>query len=91
MSKQARACGLWGCVWWVAPPVGGSHQPPHIYRGKLQVSFYGEEGIDAGGLTREWYSVLSREMFDQNKALFQAAADGATYQVRPFVGLVGVV
>lgn len=23
----------------------------------------------------------SREMFDQNKALFQAAADGATYQV----------
>jgi hypothetical protein len=34
-------------------------------RGKLQVSFYGEEGIDAGGLTREWYSILAREMFNQ--------------------------
>lgn len=24
-------------------------------RGKLTVHFQGEEGIDAGGLTREWY------------------------------------
>jgi hypothetical protein len=38
-------------------------QPRH--RGKLQISFYGEEGIDAGGLTREWYSILAREMFNQ--------------------------
>lgn len=40
---------------------------PHS--GKLQVSFYGEEGIDAGGLTREWYSILAREMFNQVRAL----------------------
>ena len=26
-------------------------------RGKLTVHFQGEEGIDAGGLTREWYQV----------------------------------
>lgn len=47
----------------------------------LCASFYGEEGIDAGGLTREWYTVMAREMFNQGYALFTAAADGATYQV----------
>jgi hypothetical protein len=26
-------------------------------RGKLSVAFAGEEGIDAGGVSREWYSV----------------------------------
>jgi hypothetical protein len=24
-------------------------------RGRVSVTFYGEEGIDAGGLLREWY------------------------------------
>ena len=26
-------------------------------RGKLNVQFHSEEGIDAGGVTREWYQV----------------------------------
>eukprot|EP01041_Mallomonas_annulata_P000793 gene793-1538_t len=52
-------------------------------RGRLSVSFHGEEGVDAGGLTREWYLVLSREIFNPNYALFTAAADGATFQPNP--------
>lgn len=30
---------------------------PAEMRGKLSVSFVGEEGIDAGGVSREWYQV----------------------------------
>lgn len=30
----------------------------------------GEEGIDAGGVSREWYAVMAREMFNPNLALF---------------------
>jgi E3 ubiquitin-protein ligase HUWE1 len=52
-------------------------------RGRLQISFYGEEGIDAGGLSREWFLILSREIFNPNYALFMAAADGATFQPNP--------
>lgn len=26
-------------------------------QGKLHVVFHGEEGVDAGGVTREWYQV----------------------------------
>ena len=28
-------------------------------KSKLNVTFNGEEGIDAGGVTREWYQVCS--------------------------------
>jgi hypothetical protein len=51
--------------------------------GRFQIDFHGEQGIDAGGLTREFYSVLSREIFNPNYALFDAAADGATFQPNP--------
>ncbi|KAH9839447.1 uncharacterized protein C8Q71DRAFT_905985 [Rhodofomes roseus] len=52
-----------------------------IKYGKLSVRFYDEEGVDAGGVTREWFQILARQMFDPNYALFQpCAADRLTYQ-----------
>jgi len=48
---------------------------------KLNVKFNDEEGVDVGGLTREWFSVLARQMFNPDYALFQpSAADKITYQ-----------
>jgi E3 ubiquitin-protein ligase HUWE1 len=52
-------------------------------RGRLAVNFHGEEGIDAGGVSREWFLVLAREIFNPNYALFLAANDGATFQPNP--------
>jgi E3 ubiquitin-protein ligase HUWE1 len=37
-----------------------------IKYGKLNVKFYNEDGVDAGGVTREWYSVLAQQIFDPN-------------------------
>ena len=52
-----------------------------IKYGKLSVRFYDEEGVDAGGVTREWFQILARQMFDPNYCLFQpCAADRLTYQ-----------
>lgn len=48
--------------------------------GRLHVTFYREEGIDAGGLTREWYTILGREIFNPNYALFTKADNTHTYQ-----------
>lgn len=41
-----------------------------IKQGRLTVKFKGESGVDAGGLTREWYQVMSRQMFNPDYALF---------------------
>jgi E3 ubiquitin-protein ligase HUWE1 len=52
-----------------------------IKHGKLSIRFYDEEGVDAGGVTREWFQILARQMFNPNYALFQpCAADRLTYQ-----------
>jgi E3 ubiquitin-protein ligase HUWE1 len=52
-----------------------------IKYGKLSIRFFDEEGVDAGGVTREWFQILARQMFDPNNALFQpCAADRLTYQ-----------
>ena len=41
-----------------------------IKNSKLEITFKGESGVDAGGVTREWYQVLSRQMFNPDYALF---------------------
>lgn len=44
----------------------------------LEISFKGESGVDAGGVTREWYQVLSRQMFNPDYALFTPVASDET-------------
>ncbi|KAI9844540.1 MAG: putative E3 ubiquitin-protein ligase [Sclerophora amabilis] len=36
----------------------------------LRIVFLGEEGIDAGGLRKEWFLLLVREIFDPNHGMF---------------------
>jgi len=56
--------------------------------GKLNVRFVGEEGVDAGGVTREWFRILAREIFNPNYALFApCGADRLTYQPNPLSGI----
>jgi E3 ubiquitin-protein ligase HUWE1 len=52
--------------------------------GKLSIRFHGEEGVDAGGVTREWFQVLSRQMFDPGYVLFKpVASDKTTFHPNP--------
>ncbi|KAJ1553967.1 hypothetical protein HK405_006391, partial [Cladochytrium tenue] len=52
-----------------------------IKNSRLNVRFHDEEGVDVGGVTREWFSVLARQMFNPDYALFKpSAVDKVTYQ-----------
>lgn len=54
--------------------------PDTIRQSHLEIHFRGEEGVDAGGLTREWYQVLSRQIFNPDYALFTATtSDRSTF------------
>ena len=46
--------------------------------GKLSIRFHGEEGVDAGGVTREWFQAISRQMFNADYALFVPVASDRT-------------
>ena len=52
--------------------------------GKLSIRFHNEEGVDAGGVTREWFQVLSRQIFNPDYALFiPVASDRTTFHPNP--------
>jgi len=44
------------------------------------IKFIGEEGVDAGGLVREWYLLLSKEIFNADYSLFKPSSTGNTFQ-----------
>ncbi|KAJ2233132.1 E3 ubiquitin-protein ligase tom1, partial [Coemansia sp. RSA 455] len=55
-----------------------------IKRGRINVKFRDEEGVDAGGVSREWFQALARQMFNPDYALFKPSAAGrVTYQPNP--------
>ena len=58
-------------------------KPTLDLKGRLTVHFQGEEGIDAGGLTREWYQLLSRVIFDKGALLFTTVGNESTFQPNP--------
>lgn len=45
-------------------------------RKRLLVKFRGEEGLDYGGVAREWLHLLGRELFNPHYGLFQYANAG---------------
>jgi len=49
-----------------------------VAKSNLEIHFKGEEGVDAGGLTREWYQVLSRQIFNPDYALFTPVTSDKT-------------
>lgn len=57
---------------------------PEEMKANLYITFDGEEGQDAGGLLREWYLIIAREMFNPNYALFKTTpGDRVTYMPNP--------
>ncbi|XP_064359499.1 E3 ubiquitin-protein ligase HUWE1 isoform X2 [Dromaius novaehollandiae] len=57
---------------------------PEEMKNRLYIVFEGEEGQDAGGLLREWYMIISREMFNPMYALFRTSpGDRVTYTINP--------
>ena len=49
----------------------------------MTVEFKEEDGIDEGGLFKEWLSLISKEIFNENLALFKKSNSGATYYPTP--------
>ncbi|KAK6395996.1 hypothetical protein LTR65_010105 [Meristemomyces frigidus] len=58
--------------------------PDEIKFGKLHIRFHGEEGVDAGGVSREWFAAMARQMFNPDYALFNpVASDRTTFHPNP--------
>ncbi|KAH3666134.1 hypothetical protein OGAPHI_004323 [Ogataea philodendri] len=59
-------------------------QTPEDLKKRLMIKFEGEEGLDYGGVSREFFQQLSHEMFNPFYCLFQyASSDNYTLQINP--------
>ncbi|KAF3830555.1 hypothetical protein GH733_004374 [Mirounga leonina] len=57
-------------------------------KARLWIEFDGEKGLDYGGVTREWFFLISKEMFNPYYGLFEySATDNYTLQINPNSGL----
>ena len=55
---------------------------PEEWKNRFYIVFEDEEGQDAGGLLREWYMIISREIFNPMYALFTVSpGDRVTYMI----------
>ncbi|KAI5857099.1 hypothetical protein BZA05DRAFT_166177 [Tricharina praecox] len=63
-------------------------QTPQELKKRLMVKFDGEDGLDYGGLSREFFFLLSHEMFNPFYCLFEYSAhDNYTLQINPHSGI----
>ncbi|XP_072037626.1 E3 ubiquitin-protein ligase NEDD4-like [Amphiura filiformis] len=59
-----------------------------LLKARLWIEFTGETGLDYGGVAREWFFLLSREMFNPYYGLFEySATDNYTLQINPDSGI----
>ncbi|OHS94055.1 hypothetical protein TRFO_39763 [Tritrichomonas foetus] len=50
---------------------------------KFRINYMNERGVDAGGLRRDWFTVLIQNLFNPNYALFVPSSNGRSYQPSP--------
>ncbi|KAK5661659.1 hypothetical protein OQA88_9759 [Cercophora sp. LCS_1] len=65
-----------------------SRQSATDLKKRLMIKFDGEDGLDYGGLSREFFFLLSHEMFNPFYCLFEYSAhDNYTLQINPHSGI----
>ncbi|KAG9250193.1 uncharacterized protein F5Z01DRAFT_684053 [Emericellopsis atlantica] len=65
-----------------------TRQSPTDLKKRLMVKFDGEDGLDYGGVSREFFFLLSHEMFNPFYCLFEYSAhDNYTLQINPHSGI----
>ncbi|KAG0144899.1 hypothetical protein CROQUDRAFT_659317 [Cronartium quercuum f. sp. fusiforme G11] len=63
-------------------------QQPNDLKKRLMIKFDGEDGLDYGGVSREFFFLLSHEMFNPFYCLFEySAVDNYTLQINPHSGV----
>ena len=67
--------------------MGAAAIRPNELRKQIKVQFVGEEGIDQGGVTKELFSLLVREVFDIKYGLWTFNADSRTAWPHPVAGV----
>ncbi|KAI5305695.1 hypothetical protein KEM56_003618 [Ascosphaera pollenicola] len=81
MLKVRRQCLVEDSLTSVSEVVATGHED--IKKG-LRIEFIGEEGVDAGGLRKEWFLLLTRDIFNPDHGLFLYDEDSHYAYFNPY-------
>ncbi|CAI5710134.1 hypothetical protein KXD40_005508 [Peronospora effusa] len=56
---------------------------PDQFHQSLRIKFANEPGVDAGGLVREWFTLMTKEVFDDSTGLFYRSGNGDGLMINP--------
>ncbi|KAF1331631.1 Hect e3 ubiquitin ligase, partial [Globisporangium splendens] len=56
---------------------------PEQLHQSLRIKFANEPGVDAGGLVREWFTLMTKEVFDDTTGLFYTSGNGDALMINP--------
>lgn len=56
---------------------------PEQLHQSLRIKFANEPGVDAGGLVREWFTLMTKEVFDDGTGLFYTSGNGDALMINP--------
>lgn len=56
---------------------------PEQLHQSLRIKFANEPGVDAGGLVREWFTLMTKEVFDDATGLFYTNGNGDALMINP--------
>lgn len=56
---------------------------PEQLHQSLRIKFANEPGVDAGGLVREWFTLMTKEVFDDTTGLFCRSGNGDGLMINP--------
>lgn len=60
---------------------------PDALHAYLKITFEGEPGIDAGGLLREWFGIVCKQIFSEKMGLFvPTKGEDMSYWIDPLSG-----
>lgn len=62
----------------------GGYVPPKTLMQHLNITFVGEPALDAGGVLREWFGLVCKELFSAERGLFTTThAENMSYWITP--------
>lgn len=63
----------------------GGMELSQLQKAVFKIKFKGEHGVDAGGLKRDWYMLVTKEILDPQRHLFEETFVGSNrYKLNPF-------
>ncbi|EGR33680.1 ubiquitin-protein ligase, putative [Ichthyophthirius multifiliis] len=64
------------------------HDPASLVHQQLIINFEGEQGIDQGGMAREWVNLALKDVLDPKKGFFQLSSNKITLQPNPLSTII---